>query len=37
MAALVVMDAVLAQHARQSARSLLPPLKGVVPIERVSQ
>lgn len=31
MAALVIMDAVLAQHARQSARSLLPPLKETVP------
>lgn len=29
MAALVIMDAVLAQQARQGARSLLPPLKGV--------
>lgn len=27
MASLVVMDALMAQHARQSARSLLPPLK----------
>lgn len=32
MAALVIMDAVLAQKARESARSLLPPLKGVVPV-----
>lgn len=32
MAALVMMDAVLAQHARSAARSLLPPLKGVVPV-----
>lgn len=31
MAALVIMDAVLAQQARAAARSLLPPLKGVVP------
>lgn len=33
MAALVVMDALLAQHARQSARSMLPPLpKRVFPV-----
>ncbi|KAF2004918.1 chorismate synthase [Amniculicola lignicola CBS 123094] len=32
MAALVIMDAVLAQQARQGARSLLPPLKGVIPV-----
>jgi chorismate synthase len=32
MAALVIMDAVLAQQARQGARSLLPPLKGVLPV-----
>ncbi|KAF2256701.1 chorismate synthase-like protein [Trematosphaeria pertusa] len=32
MAALVIMDAVLAQQARTAARSLLPPLKGVVPV-----
>lgn len=31
MAALVIMDAVLAQQSRAAARSLLPPLKGVVP------
>ncbi|KAI9761144.1 MAG: bifunctional chorismate synthase/riboflavin reductase [NAD(P)H] aro2 [Chaenotheca gracillima] len=31
MAALVVMDSLLAQQARQSARSLLPPLKQVLP------
>lgn len=31
MAALVVIDALLAQHARQSARSLLPPLKKTIP------
>ncbi|KAF2142529.1 uncharacterized protein K452DRAFT_249308 [Aplosporella prunicola CBS 121167] len=31
MAALVLMDAVLAQQARQSARSMLPPLKQTVP------
>jgi chorismate synthase len=34
MAALVIIDAVLAQHARMSARSLLPPLKGVVPVHQ---
>ncbi|KAF2801138.1 chorismate synthase-like protein [Melanomma pulvis-pyrius CBS 109.77] len=34
MAALVIIDAIMAQHARQSARSLLPPLKGVVPVLR---
>ncbi|KAF2108138.1 hypothetical protein BDV96DRAFT_283834 [Lophiotrema nucula] len=34
MAALVIMDAVLAQHARTAARSLLPPLKGVVPVHQ---
>lgn len=34
MAALVIMDAVLAQQARQAARSLLPPLKGVVPVHQ---
>jgi chorismate synthase len=32
MAALVIIDAVMAQKARESARSLLPPLKGVVPV-----
>jgi chorismate synthase len=32
MAALVIMDAVLAQQARQGARSLLPPLEGVMPV-----
>ncbi|KAK0653566.1 Chorismate synthase [Lasiodiplodia hormozganensis] len=32
MAALVLMDAVLAQQARQTARSLLPPLKQTVPL-----
>lgn len=32
MAALVIMDAVLGQQSRQAARSLLPPLKGVVPV-----
>jgi chorismate synthase len=32
MAALVIMDAVLAQRARESARSLLPRLDGVVPV-----
>jgi chorismate synthase len=30
MAALVIMDAVMAQHARQSARSLLPPLSQAI-------
>ncbi|KAI9732683.1 MAG: bifunctional chorismate synthase/riboflavin reductase [NAD(P)H] aro2 [Claussenomyces sp. TS43310] len=34
MAALVVIDALLAQQARQSARSLLPPLKRTVPAEK---
>ncbi|KAF2258329.1 chorismate synthase-like protein [Lojkania enalia] len=37
MAALVVMDAVLAQQARQTARSLLSPLKGIVPVQQVQQ
>ena len=32
MAALVIIDALLAQKARESVRSLLPPLKGVVPV-----
>ena len=32
MAALVIMDAVLAQQARQGARSLLPLIKGVQPV-----
>jgi chorismate synthase len=32
MAALVIMDAVLAQQSRAAARSLLPPLKGVIPV-----
>lgn len=32
MASLVIMDAVLAQQARQGARSLLPPIKGVIPV-----
>jgi chorismate synthase len=32
MAALVLMDALLAQKAREATRSLLPPLKGVVPV-----
>ena len=31
MAALVIMDALLAQQARQGARSLLPPLKQTIP------
>jgi chorismate synthase len=34
MAALVIMDAVLAQQARAGARSLLPPREGVVPVSR---
>lgn len=34
MAALVIMDAVLAQQARAGARSLLPPLEGVVPVQK---
>jgi chorismate synthase len=34
MAALVIIDAVMAQHARMSARSLLPPLKGVMPVHQ---
>ena len=33
MAALVIIDAVLSQQARQGARSLLPKLQGVIPIE----
>lgn len=37
MAALVLMDAVLAQKAREAARSLLPPLKGVVPVHQTQQ
>lgn len=36
MAALVVMDAVLAQSARQSARALLPVLKNTVPVSETS-
>ncbi|KAF2742452.1 chorismate synthase [Sporormia fimetaria CBS 119925] len=32
MAALVIMDALMAQKAREATRSLLPPLKGVVPV-----
>ena len=35
MAALVIIDAVMAQKAREASRSLLPPLKGVVPVEHV--
>jgi chorismate synthase len=31
MAALVIMDSLMAQQARQTARSLLPPLKGTIP------
>jgi chorismate synthase len=34
MAALVIIDAVLAQQARAGARSLLPPLDGVIPVRR---
>jgi chorismate synthase len=34
MAALVIMDAVLAQQARAGARSMLPPLEGVIPVRR---
>jgi len=34
MAALVIMDAVLAQQARAGARSLLPPREGVVPVSK---
>jgi chorismate synthase len=34
MAALVIIDAVMAQHARMSARSLLPPLQGVMPVHQ---
>lgn len=34
MAALVIMDALLAQKAREATRSLLPPLQGVVPVQR---
>jgi chorismate synthase len=34
MAALVIIDAVLAQQARQGARSLLPPLKNVLPVRQ---
>ncbi|KAF2710602.1 chorismate synthase-like protein [Pleomassaria siparia CBS 279.74] len=37
MAALVIIDAVLAQQARQSARSLLPPLDSVVPVRQTQQ
>jgi chorismate synthase len=36
MAALVIMDAVLAQQSRAAARSLLPPLKEVVPVTETS-
>ena len=35
MAALVVMDALLAQAARQGARALLPVVEGVVPVQGV--
>lgn len=37
MAALVIMDAVLAQAARTAARSLLPPLKNVVSVDRTRE
>ncbi|KAH7125262.1 chorismate synthase-like protein [Dendryphion nanum] len=37
MAALVVIDAVMAQKAREASRSLLPPLKGVVPVQNLLQ
>lgn len=33
MSALVIMDALLAQQARETARSLLPPLKAVLPVK----
>lgn len=36
MAALVLIDALLAQQARQTARSLLPPLKQVVPAKQTA-
>ncbi|KAI9778648.1 MAG: bifunctional chorismate synthase/riboflavin reductase [NAD(P)H] aro2 [Candelina submexicana] len=36
MAALVVMDALLAQQARQTARSLLPPLKQMFPAKKTA-
>lgn len=37
MAALVLMDAVLAQQGRQAARALLPAREGVVPVRSVGQ
>ncbi|KAF2220124.1 chorismate synthase [Elsinoe ampelina] len=37
MAALVIMDAVLAQASRDAARSLLPPLKEVVSVDRTKE
>lgn len=36
MAALVVIDALMAQQARQTARSLLPPLKHPVPVKKTA-
>ena len=36
MAALVVIDAIMAQQARQTARSLLPPLKQTVPAKKTT-
>jgi chorismate synthase len=37
MAALVIIDALLAQKAREATRSLLPPLKGVIPVHQTQQ
>lgn len=37
MASLVIMDALLAQNARQAARSLLPPLPQVIPVAKTLQ
>lgn len=37
MAALVIMDALMAQNARQATRSLLPPLPNVVPVHKTLQ
>ncbi|PNS19544.1 Chorismate synthase [Sphaceloma murrayae] len=37
MAALVIMDALMAQKAREGARGLLPPLKGVVSVDRTKE
>jgi chorismate synthase len=36
MAALVVIDALMAQQARQTSRSLLPPLKKTIPAKRTT-